>query len=66
MINRSYPVGLQDWPALRIGNRNEGRSVKCFEDRLMLRQIKSAMQSGYEWGPLSGKERKGVIVEVEM
>src|SRR5262249_23750906 len=39
VIDRFYPISLQDWSALRIGDRNEGRSAERFEDRLMLWKI---------------------------
>jgi hypothetical protein len=48
-MDRADPSGLGHGPPLSVGDRDHRDRRKCREDRLMLRQVKSAMERGDKW-----------------
>ncbi|OIQ64093.1 hypothetical protein GALL_543600 [mine drainage metagenome] len=66
VVDGTNPVGPRHWTPLNIRNRNHGNRRESGEYRLVLGQIKPAVQGGHKRGRLAEEQRKRIVVEVEM
>src|SRR6185437_2526840 len=66
VMHSANPSGLRQGAPLGVGNRNHGNVREGMENRLMLGQVETAVQSRNEWRRLPREQRERVVVEVKV